>query len=138
MDHAIQQEAPIGELTNLLHNEQEVFAKSQHKAMVLEFTLRESSSPEIQQRIHNAIENGLTKPLDEAMRLHAFIFYQLSNHSKAGDWKNLYFLTDRVAACGTAVTDAVWYNTMTPVSTDQDFTVRKEESIKYMDEICKR
>ena len=138
VDHAIQLEAPLNELAVLLHNERETFAKSQQKAAVLSFTIRELVSPKVYERIHNGIENGLIEPLDGAMRAHAFIYSRLSSRPRADDWKNSAAAINRVSVCGTAVSHAVWYNTIAPNSADADFISRKEESMKRMEEDCKR
>jgi hypothetical protein len=138
VDHAMQHEAPINELTTLLHNEQQIFAKSQQKAAVLSFTIRELVPSQTYARLHDAIDNGLRKPLDEAIKVHAFIYYQKANRPKSDEWKNASALTSRISDCGAAVSHAVWYNTIAPANTDPDFIRRKEESMTRMEEGCKR
>lgn len=138
VDQAIHLKAPLNELTVLVRNEQETFAKAQQKAAVLSFTIRELVSPEVYEQIHNGIKDGLIEPLDGAMRGHAFIYSKVSDPSKTTDWTNAAADIDRVAKCGTAVSHAVWYNTIAPSSTNSNFISRKEESMKHMEEICKR
>ena len=137
VDEAFKNRAPIQDLAVLLRSEQEMYAKSQNKTGVLTFTIRELVAPATYERIRSAMDSGLIKPLDESIRLHTFIYYQILNNPKSSDWKNIAGLSRRLGTCSSALTHAIWYNAIAPQSTDQAFMQKKEDSLRHIDEVCK-
>jgi hypothetical protein len=136
VDQAVLYDAPLGELTMLIRNELEVFAKSRNKALVLMSTIRQLMPGQTYVRIKYAAENGLIQRLDEAMRLHSLIYYGKTNRPKSSDWKNIAGLSNRISICGMALTNAIWYNTP-PQSEDNQLLDKKNESLTQMEEGCK-
>jgi len=135
VNHAITQGASVNELATLLRSEQEMFAKSRNKAVVLTFTIRELVPPEIYDEIKHATNDGLIDPLEEAMRMHDFSYYKTVNQPKSSEWRKPVDISN-ISTCGTALTDAIWYNTIAPPSNDENFLQKKSESLRLMDQAC--
>ena len=134
VDEAIKHGAPIGDLAALIKSEQEIFAKSQNKTGVLTFTIRELVPPEIYEKITNAMERGLIKPLREASINHGYMYYEISNR-RTTEW-NIRGLSPQLSVCSAALTHAIWYNAIAP-QRDGIAIEKKKNSLTQMEEDCK-
>ena len=137
VDHALILGAPLNQVATLIQSEHESFAKARSKTGILTFTIRELVPPQTYERIKTAVDRGLLRPLDEAIRKHDYMYYEALNHPKSVDWKNSVDSTGKIASCSDALTHAIWYNAIAPRSNDDASEQKKENSLKEMDEFCK-
>jgi hypothetical protein len=135
VDDAFRNGAPIGELASLIQSEQEIFAKSESKAGVLTFTIRQLVPPSTYEKINNAMESGLIEPLRQARRNHGYMYYEMASR-RTNEWKQVAALTSQMSTCSATLTQAIWYNAIAPKSDDATFTQRKAESLKQMGADC--
>jgi hypothetical protein len=137
VDHALILGAPLSQVATLIQSEHESFAKARSKTGILTFTIRDLVPPQTYERIKNAVDRGLLKPLDEAIRKHDYMYYETLNRPKSVDWKNSVASTGKIAPCSEALTHAIWYNAIAPRANDNASEQKKENSLKEMDEFCK-
>lgn len=134
VDEAFKHGAPIADLAALIKSEQEIVAKSQNKTGVLTFTIRELVSPEIYEKIKNAMDSGLMKPLREASVNHGFMYYEIINGGS--NRKDVAGLSPRLSVCSAALTHAIWYNAIAPKGNDIP-DEKKQNSLTQMEEDCR-
>jgi len=137
VDHGFMFGAPLSQVATLIQNEHESFAKARSKTGILTFTIRELVPPKTYERIKNAVDRGLLKPLDETIRSHDYMYYEAIIHPKNADSRKIFGSTSRIAPCSEALTHAIWYNAIAPHANDSASEQKKENSLKEMDESCK-
>ena len=140
VERALQRDAPIGELRELVRAERELFPKTNAKLGLLLFTLRSLLRSDTYQPIVQSINNGIYVPLQTVDQAHAIAFEDHLLRRRPpmftpAEERRAEEASTQATSCSQAVAEAFWFGAIASPNVEQ-IGNEKKAALKQMNEAC--